>query len=189
MFPVVLKREIIGTAFVFQTQDSRSYVVSWSSEKQSTCRTIVKMGSSLDVHSITLLRHVAKEESTLNLMTEALPGQYGDRVEKFQACPSNDDQAGNILLMVSRRAAHGCNDELTGMLTTKTSKICKVERREDGSYVRCGRLNRLRKRFKSYHVGAPLLNENEELVGMVKRFERDTIFVLSVRELENLLKI
>ena len=99
---------------------------------------------------------------------------------KFKAVPHNGDQTVTVLFMVSRRIEHGC----TGVLTAKTSKICLVERFEDENYVRRGG-------FKSCPLGAPLVNGNDELVGMVTAFEKENglVSVLGVKELENLLKI
>ena len=187
VYPVVLAEKVIGNAFVFQTQDSRSYVVSWFSEKQSTCRMIVKTASGLNVKSITLGHNnravgTSADESTKNFVAETIPEEFCDRVLKFKAVSPNGDQTARTLFMVSRKIAHGCNDKLTGVLTTKTSKICPVERREDGNYVRRGG-------FKSCPVGAPLVNGNDELVGMVTAFQEDVVSVLSVKEIENLLKI
>ena len=189
VFLVVLGGKIIGTAFVFQTQDSRTYVVSWFSEKQSTCRMIVKTASGLIVHSITLGHNnravgTSAEESTQNFVAETIPEEFCDRVLKFKAVPPNGDQTATKLFMVSRKIEHGCNDKLTGVLIAKTSKICQVERRKDGSYSRSGG-------FKSHPLGAPLVNGNDELVGMVKAFEKENgvVSVLGVKELENPLKI
>ena len=45
--------------------------------------------------------------------------------------------------------------------------------------------------FKSHPLGAPLVNGNDELVGMFTAFEKENgvVSVLGVKELENLLKI
>ena len=139
VFPVVLGGKIIGTAFVFQTQDSRSYVV--LCQKQSTCRMIVKTASGLSVHSITLGHNnraidTSAEESTQNFVVITIPEELCGRVLKFKAVPPNGDQTATKLFMVSRKIEHGCNDKLTGVLIAKTSKICQVERRKDGSYSR-----------------------------------------------------
>ena len=185
VYPVVLAEKVIGTAFVFQTQDSRSYVVSWFSEKQSTCRMIVQTATGQRVHSITLGHNnraigISADESTQNFVAETFPETFCDGVLKFKAVPPNGDQTVTKLFMVSRKIAHGCNDRLAGVLTTKASKICPVMRRKDGSYVRSGG-------FKSCPLGAPLVNGNDELVGMVTAFQEDVISVLSVKEIENLL--
>lgn len=186
VFPVVLVGKVIGSAFVFQTQDSRSYIVSWSSVKQSTCRMIVRLVSGLNVHSITL-RHNNRavgnsaEESVKNFVAEAIPEEICGRTPKFKVVPPNGIQTASKLFMVSRRVAHGC-DGSKGVLITRTSKICPVVSREDGSYLRSGG-------FKSCPLGAPLVNDNDELVGMVTAFQEDVVSVLSVREMENLLKI
>ena len=190
VFPVVLSGKIISTAFVVETQDSRSYIVSWFSEKQSTCRMIVWTASGPSVHSITLGHNsravgTSAEESTQNFVAETIPEELCDRVLKFKAVPPNGDQTATKLFMVSRKIEHCCNVKLTGVLTMRTSKICQVVRREDGSYVRSDARG-----FKSCPLGAPLVNcRNDELVGMVTAFEKNVVSMLSVKEMENLLEI
>ena len=83
VFPVVLAEKIIGNAFVFQTQDSRSYVVSWFSEKQPTCRMIVQTARGLSVHSITLGHNnravgTSAGESSVNFVAETIPEEFCD---------------------------------------------------------------------------------------------------------------
>ena len=193
VFPVVVDRKIIGTAFVFQTKDSRSYVVSWSSEEESTCRMIVNSmvnnASAPKVYNITL-RHKHPAGATVaggssqDLAIGTVPEQYSGNVSSFKTVPSDGDRTGSKLYMVSRRAVHGCENRLMGLLPTRTSKICPVKRREDGSYVR-----RRGKSFKSFPLGAPLVNDKDELVGVVTAFEKKLVSgILSVTELENILK-
>lgn len=187
VFPVVVGRMIIGTAFVFQTQDSGSFVVSWSSQDQSTCRMIVNRNNKIEVHSITL-RHKDPAGATVaggssqNLRTQTLPKLPGG-VQPFEAVPSDGDQTGSMFYMAARRTVHGCNNK-NGMLPTRTSKICKVKRCEDGSYVR-----RRGRRFKSFPLGAPLVNDKNQLVGVITAVKKKWVTgVLSVTELENLVK-
>ena len=193
VFPVVVDRKIIGTAFVFQTEDSRSYVVSWSLEEESTCRMIVNIldnnASAPKVYSITL-RHkhhagaTVAEVSSQNLAIGTVLEQHSGNVSPFKAGPSDGDRTGSKLYMVSRRAVHGCGNGLMGLLPTRTSKICQVKNLENDSYIR-----RRGRSFKSFPLGPPLVNDKDELVGVVTAFEKEVVTgILSVAELENLLK-
>ena len=193
VFPVVIDRKMIGTAFVFQTKDSRNYVVSWSLEEMSTCRMIVNMmvnnASARKVYSITL-RHkhhagaTVAEGSSQNLAIGTVSNQHSGNVSVFKAVPSDGDQTGSKFYMASCRAVHGCGNRLRGLLPTRTSKICSVKKDEDGSYVRLGD-----GRFKSFPLGAPLVNDKDELVGVITAFKKKVVSgILSVTELENILK-
>ena len=163
---------IVGTAFILKDVNSKSHVVSWSSKPQPTCITIVKRGGSKDVRTIP----VRKMENS-NLLTGNVPEEICNSVPKFEAATPNTTGKGIQLFMASCRVVCGF---CYGLLMTRLSKICPLKKHWDDTYVR-----KRGGEFKSFPVGAPVVNCEDKLVGIVTGItgsKKNKVKVLGVQD-------
>ena len=172
VFPLVSARNVIvGTAFILKDVNSKSHVVSWSSKPQPTCITIFKRGGSKHVRIIRL-----RKMGNSNLLTGNVPEEMCNSVPKFEAVTSNT--TGIQLFMASRRVPCGyCNN---GLLMTRLSKICPLKKDSDDTYVR-----KRDGEFKSFPVGAPVVDCEDKLVGIVTGItgsKKNKVTVLGVQD-------
>ena len=162
---------IVGTAFIFKDRNSKSHLVSWSSKPQPTCITIVKRDGRKEVRTIPL-----RKVGNSDLLTENVPEDMCNSVPEFKAARSNTIV--EKLLMASPRCACGCQ----GLLMSRLSKICPLKKLSDATYVRKrGRV------FKSFPLGAPVVDCKDKLVGIVTDSEKNKVTVLGIQDLIRLL--
>ena len=173
VFPLVSGKAMVGTAFVFKDGNSKSRVVSWSSKPEPICITIVKRGCRKQVRSIPL-----RKVGNSNLLTGIVPEEMCNSFPEFEAATPTDTTGKKIkLFMASRRVVCGF---CYGMLITRASKICPLEKLSDGTYVRKrGRV------FKSFPLGAPVVDCADKLIGIVTGCEKNKVTVLGIQDLQS----
>ena len=170
VFPLVSRNVIVGTAFIFKDRNSKSHVVSWSSKPQP-CTTVVKGDDRKEIHTIPL-----HKVGNSDLLTENVPEDMCSSVPEFKAARSNTEV--EKLFMASRRCACGCQ----GLLMSRLSKICPLKKLSDATYVRKrGRV------FKSFPLGAPVVDCEDKLVGIVTGSKKNKVTVLGIQDLIRLL--
>ena len=171
VFPLVSGNVIVGTAFIIKDHNSKSHVVSWSSKPQPTCITVVKGDDRKEIRTIPL-----RKVGNSDLLTENVPEDMCSSVPEFKAARSNTEV--EKLFMASRRCACGCQ----GLLMSRLSKICPLKKLSDATYVR--RRGRV---FKSFPLGAPVVDCEDKLVGIVTGSEKNKVTVLGIQDLIRLL--
>ena len=173
---------IVGTAFIFKDRNSKSHVISWSSKPQPTCITIVKRDDRKEVRTIPL-----RKVGNSDLLTENVPEDMSKNVPKFEAARSNTEV--EKLFMVSPRCVCGCQ----GLLMSRLSKICPLKKLSDATYVRKRRgvfkninfpFGRV---YKNFPLGAPVVDCEDKLVGIVTDSEKNKVTVLGIQDLIRLL--
>ena len=98
-------------------------------------------------------------------------------VPKFEAATPNTTGKEIQLFMASRRVACGFCD---GLLMTRLSKICPLKKHWDDTYVR-----KRGGEFKSFPVGAPVVDCEDKLVGVVTGItgsKKNKVKVLGVQD-------
>ena len=130
---------------------------------------IVKRGSRKEVRAIPL----RKMESSY-LLTGIVPEEMCNSFPGFEAATSKATEKKFELFMASRRGVcGGCH----GLLMTRLSKICPLEKVFDGTYVRKrGRV------FKSFPLGAPVVDCGNKLIGIVTGSEKNQVAVLGIQD-------
>ena len=170
VFPLLSGDVIVGTAFILKDRNSKSHVVSWSSKPEPTCITIVKRGGRKHVRTIPL-----RKVGNSNLFTGIVPEEICNSVPKFKAATPNTTGKKVKLFMTSRRVVCGfCN----GLLMTRLSKICPLEKLSDDKYVR-----KRGGKFKSFPLGAPVVDRGNKLVGIVTGSEKNKVTVLGIQDI------
>jgi hypothetical protein len=171
----------VGTAFVFKIDESKSRVISWARPacEQPTCRMVVDRNPNgkegiYTVHSISL--RPVRDDRVNGLLFGTLSEEMCNSVPKFEAAPSGN--TGSQLFMVSRHTkCGGC----PGLIISKMSKRCPVENKNNVYARKSGRC------FKSFPIGAPLVNGEDKLVAVVTGFKDKKLTVLGVDNLSNVL--
>ena len=171
VFPLV-SDAIVGTAFIFKDSNSRGHVVSWSSEPQATCITTFVRDNEREFCRISL-----HKLDNSDLLTGDVPEEVCNSVHAFEAAPTNTTAKKVKLFMTSRLAV--C-PSCRGMFIKRVSKVCPLQRQTDTTYVRRGR-------FKSFPLGAPVVDGDDKLVGIVTDYDDDKVTVLGSQELNRLL--
>ena len=169
VFPLVSGNVFVGTAFILKVPNSKSHVVSWSSKPQPSCIMIVKRGGRKEVYTVPL-----RKMGNNNLLTGIVPEEMCDSVPGFEAATSKTTEKKCELFMASRRGVcGGCH----GLLMARLSKICHLEKLLYSAYVRKrGRV------FKSFPLGAPVVDRENKLVGVVTGSEKNQVAVLSIKD-------
>jgi hypothetical protein len=172
IFPLVSSGSMVGTAFVFKDHDSRSHVISWSNCEQPTCQMTVNG----NIRSIPLQR-----VSDNDLLVGTLPEEMCNNVPKFEAAPLDIEGTGTTFYMASRCTICSCSR----LIISRLSKICPVSVTKcQNAYVRKSWL--FFGRIKSKPLGAPLVNCDGKLVGVVKEFKGNEVTVLTIDDLVRL---
>ena len=175
VFPVV-SDAIVGAAFIFKDSNSRSHVVSWSSEPQATCITTFVRDDEREFCRISL-----HKLDNSDLLTGDVPEEVCNSVHAFEAAPTDTTAKEVKLFMCSRLVVCPSCD---GMFIKRVSKICPLRKLSDTTYVRRGFLAG---RFKSFPLGAPVVDGEDKLVGIVTGYDKDKVTVLGSQELNRLL--
>ena len=175
VFPLV-SDAIVGTAFIFKDSNSRNHVVSWSSEPQATCITTFVRDKKRKFRDIPL-----HKLNNSDLLTGDVPEEVCNSVHAFEAAPTNTTAKEVKLFMCSRLVVCPSCD---GMFIKRVSKICPLRKLSDTTYVRRGFLAGT---FKSFPLGAPVVDGRDKLVGIVTSYDDDKVTVLGSQELNRLL--
>ena len=176
VFPV-MSDAIVGAAFIFKDSNSRSHVVSWSSEPQATCIATFVRDDEREFCRISL-----HKLDNSDLLTGDVPEEVGNSVHAFEAAPTNTKAKKKVKLFMTSRlvVCPSCR----GMFIKRVSKICPVRKLSDTIYVRRGFLAG---RFKSFPLGAPVVDGDDKLVGIVTCYNKKKVTVLGSQELNTLL--
>ena len=177
VFPLVSDAIVQGTAFIFKDSNLRSHVVSWSSKPQATCITIFVRDKKRKFCGIPL-----HKQDNSDLLTGDVPEEVCNSVHAFEAAPTNTTAKEKVKLFMCSRyvACTACR----GMFMKRVSKICPLRKRSDTTYVRRGFLAGT---FESYPLGAPVVDGDDKLVGIVTGYDKKEVKVLDSQELNRLL--
>ena len=177
VFPLVSDAIVPGTAFIFKDSNLRSHVVSWSSEPQATCIMTFVRDKKRKFCRISL-----HKQDNSDLLTGDVPEEVCNSVHAFEAAPTNATAKEKVkLFMCSRLVVCPSCD---GMFIKRVSKICPLRKRSDTVYVRRGFLAGT---FKSFLLGAPVVDGDDKLVGIVTSYKKKEVTVLGSQELNRLL--
>ena len=176
VFPLV-SDAIVGTAFIFKDSNSRSHVVSWSSEPQATCITTFVRDDEREFCRIPL-----HKLDNSDLLTGDVPEEVCNSVHAFEAAPTDTKAKQKVKLFMCSRlvVCPSCR----GMFIKRVSKICPLRKLSDTIYVRRGFLAG---RFKSFPLGAPVVDGEDKLVGIVTSYKKKKVTVRGSQELNRLL--
>ena len=176
VFPLV-SDAIVGAAFIFKDSNLKSHVVSWSSEPQATCITTFVRDDEIEFCRISL-----HKLDNSNLLTGDVPEEVCSLTAFMRLKQLQPTRRKKVRLFMTSRlvVCPSCR----GMFIKRVSKICPLRKRSDTIYVRRGFLAG---RFKSFPLGAPVVNGEDKLVGIVTSYKKKKVTVLGSQELNTLL--
>ena len=173
VFPLVSDAIVPGTAFIFKDSNLRSHVVSWSSEPQATCIMTFVRDKKRKFCRISL-----HKQDNSDLLTGDVPEEVCNSVHAFEAAPTNTTAKEKVKLFMCSRlvVCPSCR----GMFIKRVSKIIPLQKKTDTTYVRSGT-------FESFPLGAPVVDGEDKLVGIVTSYKKKKVTVLGSQELNRLL--
>ena len=162
VFPVLDGDNLVGTCFIWKTRRNNCFVISRSlhARRDYTCLIPVEEGNKQKIFKIGLNR--GKEGA--DFVATAVKNH--PRVPNFVES-SNISDAGRQIYMVSRKV----HCKICGKLQTNfISKFCQVKK--DTKYGYNYNKNE-GGGFKDFPYGAPVVNDKNQVVGIVKKFQED----------------
>ena len=166
---------LVGTCFVWNTRRNNCFVISRSFEgKDCTCLIPVKEGNERKLFEIRLNRGKKGED----FVATALPPD-DHRVPNFVESSEIGD-VGRQIYMVSRKARCKKCDKF------QTKFISKFYRVEKGTKYSYNYKKIQGDGFKDFPFGAPVVNDEKQVVGIVKSYQENGIYfeVVDIKKLK-----
>ena len=164
---------LVGTCFVWNTRRSNCFVISPSFEgKDCTCLIPVKEGNERKLFKIGLNRGKEGED----FVATAVPDD--PRVPNFVESSDIGDVGRQIYMVSGKARCNRCDKFQTKFI----SKFCQVEKGTKYSY----NYKKIGGGFKDFPYGAPVVNDEKQVVGIVKSYQENGIYfeIVDIKKLK-----